>query len=58
MVRRIAQRQFNMRLNSDDSRRFQKVADKYALSITGVIRMLMKREFDSIVEAEKAAQRR
>jgi hypothetical protein len=57
MVRRTAERQFNMRLNLDDSRRFQKVAGKYALSVTGVIRMLMKREFDAIVEAEKAARR-
>jgi antitoxin component of RelBE/YafQ-DinJ toxin-antitoxin module len=57
MVRRTAERQFNMRLNPDDSRRFQKVADKYALSITGAIRMLVKREFDAIVADEKAARR-
>ena len=46
-----------MRLSPDDSRRFQKVADKYALSITGAIRMLVKREFDAIVADEKAARR-
>jgi antitoxin component of RelBE/YafQ-DinJ toxin-antitoxin module len=57
MVRRTAERQFNMRLSPDDSRRFQKVADKYALSITGAIRMLVKREFDAIVADEKAARR-
>ena len=57
MATRTAEKQFNLRLNSDDLRRFRKVSEKYGLTVTGAIRMLVKREFDAIVIAERAARR-
>jgi hypothetical protein len=54
---RSAEKQFNLRLNPDDLRRFRKVSEKYGLSVTASIRMLVKREFDAIVLAEKAMRK-
>jgi hypothetical protein len=57
MSARSAEKQFNLRLSPGDLRYFRKVAEKYNLTVVGSIRMLVKREFDTIIAAEKAAKR-
>jgi hypothetical protein len=42
------EKQFNVRMNPDDVRRFRTVASHYGLSITSVIRLLVKQEYDRL----------
>ena len=47
-------RLFNMRLSDDESARLDRIAAHYGLNAAGVIRMLLKREDDTI--ASKAPE--
>lgn len=45
------EKQFNVRMNPDDVRRFQRVAGHYGISITATIRLLLKQEYDRLRKA-------
>lgn len=42
---------FNIRFSDEEWRRLDRVAEHYALTAAGVIRMLLKREVDAIARA-------
>jgi predicted DNA-binding protein len=44
---------FNMRMSEDEQARLEALASHYALNAAGVIRMLIKREADRLVEAAR-----
>jgi hypothetical protein len=44
----MRERLFTMRMNDEESDRLETVARHYGLNGAGVLRMLVKREFDSI----------
>ena len=54
MARVKREKQYNVRMNSDDIRQFRLVSNHYNLSIVSTIRMLVKKEFDAIVAEQKA----
>jgi len=45
-------RLFNMRLSEDESARLDRIAAHYGLNAAGVIRMLLKREDDSLTSSK------
>jgi predicted DNA-binding protein len=45
----MRERLFTMRMSDEESQRLEAVAKHYALNAAGVIRMLVKREFDAII---------
>ncbi len=50
----MRERLFTMRMSEEEHERIQAVAEHYALNAAGLIRMLVKREFDTVVSREPA----
>lgn len=50
----MRERLFTMRMSSEESDRLEAVAKHYALNAAGVIRMLVKREFDTLTVPAQA----
>jgi hypothetical protein len=46
-------RQFNLRLSEEEAARLEVVAQYYGLTVPAAMRMLIKREFDSIERKKK-----
>lgn len=52
----MRERLFTMRVSEEEAARFDRVAKHYGLNVAGVVRMLMKREDDSIGSTSVAAR--
>ena len=50
----MRERLFTMRMSEEEALRLEEVSKHYALNAAGVIRMLVKREHDTLVEARPA----
>lgn len=50
----MREKQLNIRLSPEEAARLEMVADYYSLSAAAVLRMLVKREHDSITDAREA----
>jgi predicted DNA-binding protein len=49
----MREKQLNIRLSPEESQRLEAVAEHYSLSAAAVLRMLVKREHDSLFGIEK-----
>jgi len=49
----MREKQLNIRLSPEESARLEAVAEHYSLSAAAVLRMLVKREHDSLFGIEK-----
>ena len=54
----MRERLFTMRMSDEEYERLELVAKHYALNAAGVLRMLVKREADSLLAATPAAPRK
>jgi len=50
----MREKQLNIRLSPEEAARLEAVAEHYSLSAAAVLRMLVKREHDSLVDAREA----
>jgi predicted DNA-binding protein len=50
----MREKQLNIRLSPEEAARLEMVAAHYSLSAAAVLRMLVKREHDSLVDAREA----
>ena len=48
----IRDKLFTMRMSAEETERLEAVAEHYALSAAGLLRMLVKREFDALPRSE------
>lgn len=49
----MREKQLNIRMSPEEAQRLDAVAEHYSLSAAAVLRMLVKREHDSLFAAEK-----
>ena len=52
----MRERLFTMRMSDEEYSRMEEVSKHYGLNAAGVIRMLVKREYDSLGEARPASK--